>query len=100
MSAKKRVLVVTIAMLAFLLALLITLYPLISTWYNDRHQAQIHVQYKEELNQKDDSEIRNARKLAEAYNKAIAEIDEDVADANENLRYLEEKYGKNVLAAV
>jgi sortase A len=72
MSAKKRVLVVTIAMLAFLLALLITLYPLISTWYNDRHQAQIHVQYKEELNQKDDSEIRNARKLAEAYNKAIA----------------------------
>ena len=72
MSAKKRVLVVTIAMLAFLLALLVTLYPLISTWYNDRHQAQIHVQYKEELNQKDDSEIRNARKLAEAYNKAIA----------------------------
>lgn len=72
MSAKKRVLVVTVAMLAFLLALLVTLYPLISTWYNDRHQAQIHVQYKEELNQKDDSEIRNARKLAEAYNKAIA----------------------------
>ena len=59
-------------MLAFLLALLVTLYPLISTWYNDRHQAQIHVQYKEELNQKDDSEIRNERKLAEAYNKAIA----------------------------
>lgn len=72
MSAKKRVLVVTIAMLAFLLALLITLYPLISTWYNDRHQAQIHVQYKEELNQKDDGEIQNARQLAEAYNKAIA----------------------------
>ena len=55
MSAKKRVLVVTIAMLAFLLALLVTLYPLISTWYNDHHQAQIHVQYKEELNQKDDA---------------------------------------------
>ena len=72
MQIQKKLLAISAAGLTFLLALLITLYPLISTWYNDRHQAQIHVQYKEELNQKDDSEIRNARKLAEAYNKAIA----------------------------
>lgn len=72
MLLKKKLLTIIIASFTFLMALLITLYPLISTWYNDRHQAQIHVQYKEELNQKDDSEIRNARKLAEAYNKAIA----------------------------
>ena len=72
MLLKKKLLTIIIASFTFLMALLITLYPLISTWYNDRHQAQIHVQYKEELNQKDDSEIRNARKLAKAYNKAIA----------------------------
>lgn len=40
------------------------------------------------------------QKALEAYNKAIAEIDEDVAEATENLNYLEEKYGKNALAAV
>ena len=31
----------------FLLALGITLYPLISNWYNERHQSEIHTQYEE-----------------------------------------------------
>ena len=31
--------------IAFALALGITVYPLISTWYNDRHQSKIHTQY-------------------------------------------------------
>ena len=35
------------AVLIFLLALGITLYPPISTWYNERHQSEIHTQYME-----------------------------------------------------
>ena len=48
-----------------------TLYPIVSTIYNERHQSQIHTQYQERLKQADDSAIRKAKELAVAYNEAI-----------------------------
>ena len=38
---KKKMLILCIAAIAFLLALGITLNTMISTWYNSRHQSQI-----------------------------------------------------------
>ena len=64
-------LIICIAIGAFLLALGMTLYPIISTIYNERHQSQIHTQYQERLKQADDSAIRKAKELAVAYNEAI-----------------------------
>ena len=55
----------------FLLALGITLYPPISTWYNDRHQSEIHTQYMEVVQQTDDSDLRQAKKKAQLYNESI-----------------------------
>lgn len=59
------------AIAAFLLALGMTLYPIISTIYNEKHQSRIHTQYQEQVKQMDDSAIRKAKELAIAYNKAI-----------------------------
>ena len=59
------------AVLIFLLALGITLYPPISTWYNERHQSEIHTQYMEVVQKTDDSDLRQAKKKAELYNESI-----------------------------
>lgn len=59
------------AVLAFLLALGITLYPLMSTRYNERHQAKVQLQYRQQVEQADTSAIEKARALAMAYNAAI-----------------------------
>ena len=48
----------------FLLALGITLYPLISTWYNERHQSEIHTHYVEIVEKADKSDINKARRKA------------------------------------
>ena len=55
----------------FLLALGITLYPLISNWYNERHQSEIHTQYEEIMEQIDDTELLEARAAAAAYNATL-----------------------------
>lgn len=68
---KKKVWTITGAVLMFLLALGITLYPLISTWYNERHQSEIHTHYIEVVENADKSEIITARRKANEYNAAI-----------------------------
>ena len=55
----------------FLLALGITLYPLISNWYNERHQSEIHTQYEEILEQIDDTKLLEARAAAADYNATL-----------------------------
>ena len=55
----------------FLLALGITLYPLISNWYNERHQSEIHTQYEEIIDKIDDTELLEARAAAAAYNATL-----------------------------
>ena len=68
---KKKVWTITGAVLMFLLALGITLYPLISTWYNERHQSEIHTHYVEVMENADKSEIITARRKANEYNASI-----------------------------
>ena len=68
---KQKALTIGCAILVFLLALGITLYPLISNYYNERHQSQIHTQYMEVIEQVDNSDIILAKELADEYNAAI-----------------------------
>ena len=70
---KRKVLIISIALLAFFAALGMTVYPLISTAYNQQHQSQIHVSYQEQIAQVDTSAIDEARELAKQYNHAILE---------------------------
>ena len=55
----------------FLIALGITLYPLISTAYNSRHQSLIHTQYTQELANTDAQFLQQNRELAVQYNTAL-----------------------------
>ena len=62
---------IAIAIITFLLALGITLYPIISTRYNEQHQSEIHTAYQEQVEQADTSVLDEARALAAAYNESI-----------------------------
>ena len=62
---------VSIAIIAFILALGMTLYPLIGSWYNEQHQSEIHIQYQEEVEDAEESAIQQAKRSAIAYNEAI-----------------------------
>ncbi|MBP3673460.1 MAG: class C sortase [Oscillospiraceae bacterium] len=68
---KKKAIMISLAAVIFLLALGMTLYPLISNRYNEKHHSEIHTAYSEQVEQADNSEIVAAKELAIAYNKAI-----------------------------
>lgn len=68
---KRRYIKIVIAGIIFLLALLLTLYPVISNLYNQRHQSMIHTAYEEVLRQADTADLERIRELAVAYNAAI-----------------------------
>ena len=93
-STKKKVITICIAALAFLIALGITLYPMISTWYNERHQADVHIHYQEKVEQVDNTKLIEAKELAVAYNQTIlpGAQDED-SFSKEALLSASENYG-------
>lgn len=71
METKRKVMTICVAIATFLLALGITLYPIISTRYNDKHQSEIYTAYQEQVEQADTTAIDEARALADAYNESI-----------------------------
>lgn len=68
---KRRHLQIILAAVLFLLALGLTLYPVVSNYYNQRHQSQIQTAYREVLAQTDTTELKRIREQAAAYNAAI-----------------------------
>ena len=68
---KRKVLSICLAIAVLVLALGLMMYPIISVMYNERHQAQIHTAYQEEVEQVDTSAIKQAKELAIAYNEAL-----------------------------
>ena len=70
-NMKRRYLQIILAAVLFLLALGLTLYPVVSNYYNQRHQSQIQTAYREVLKQTDTAELKRIREQAFAYNAAI-----------------------------
>ena len=68
---KRRYLTVAISAVLFLLALGLTLYPVISNYVNQKYASTIQTAYQEILNQTDDSEIQKIKELAHSYNRAL-----------------------------
>ena len=68
---KRRYFRIVIAGIIFILALLLTLYPIISNLYNQRHQSLIHTAYEEVIQQADTRDLERIREMAVAYNEAI-----------------------------
>lgn len=88
---KRRYLQIILAAVLFLLALGLTLYPVVSNYYNQRHQSQIQTAYREVLEQTDTTELKRIREQAAAYNAAItpgaaeeAYTQESIVAASEN----------------
>ena len=91
---KKKVLIIALAALLFLLALGLTLYPLIANRYNQRHQSEIHTAYQEQVAQADKTEIIAAREKAITYNETLVSgVQSDDAFSNEALTGASENYG-------
>ena len=67
----KKNVTIGLAILAFLLALGLTLYPLIASRYNEAHQSQIQQEYQQVVEQQDNTEKEKALELARQYNAAL-----------------------------
>ena len=65
---KKRVFILLPLLLLFLLGLGLVAYPIVSSYYTEKHQSQVHTQYQEVLERADSREIEEARTAAESYN--------------------------------
>ena len=65
---KNKIITIAAAIIAFLLALGTTLYPIISTRYNEAHQSAIHADYRQAVEEKDDTEKEQALEAARQYN--------------------------------
>ena len=57
--------------MAFLLALGLTFYPVISNYVNQKYASQIHTAYQEVMEQIDDSALREAKAQADIYNHSL-----------------------------
>ena len=68
---------ILIAGVMALLALALILYPLISNAYYERHKAEIHTEYQEQVEQMDISKLIEAKENAMAYNEAIKPVHEN-----------------------
>ena len=60
-----------LAVLAFLIALALTLYPVVAAKYNASHQSAIQAEYEKLVEQKDNVEKERIWELARQYNKAL-----------------------------
>ena len=65
---------ILLASVMALLALVLILYPLISNAYYERHKAEIHTEYQEQVEQMDKTKLIEAKENAMAYNEAIKPV--------------------------
>ena len=71
MKKKNKIIAAVIAVVFFFISLGLVLYPVWSSWYLDQHQAELELQYQEQLKEKENEELLEAWAQADEYNKAI-----------------------------
>ena len=70
----KRKLILILSVLLFMGAVVITTYPMIANYINDKYQSTIRTEYAQEVKAMDDGEIREAQAAATAYNERLLPI--------------------------
>lgn len=68
---QRTIITISLAVLFFLLALGLTVYPIFSSRYNEVHQSQIHTEYQDAVQALPDAAIPEARAAAQAYNEEL-----------------------------
>ena len=71
---KRKILVICLAVLFFLVAAGVTAYPLISNYVNDKYQSVVRTDYAKEIEEMDDSALLEARAAAQAYNDSLSPL--------------------------
>ena len=67
----KRIIATVAAVLCFLAAVGIMLYPAVSSYVNEKYRSEIQTVYEEQVQQKDDTALQEAWEQAVSYNEAI-----------------------------
>ena len=68
---RRKIITIALAVLFFLLALGLTVYPIFSSRYNEVHQSQIHTEYQDAVQALPDTAIPEAMAKAQAYNEEL-----------------------------
>ena len=75
-------------LILFVIAILVTVYPIISNAYTEHHRSQIRTQYFSAVDKLDTSELENAYRAAEEYNtmlsNGVVQDNSPFSDANIN----------------
>ena len=68
----KRILAMTAAVICFLLAVGIILYPAVSNYINEKYESVIQTSYEENIAQAEDTTLKEILENARSYNRAIS----------------------------
>ena len=99
----KKAILIALAVLLFLCAAGVTIYPLVSNYVNDKYQSVVLTDYAKDLEAVDDSEIEAARAAAEAYNAGLSPLRynrEAVEEASEDYDNLLNLNGSGMMGFV
>lgn len=101
---KRKATILTASILVFLTALGITLYPIISNYVNQKYASKIYTEYEEMIQNVDDTSLKDARRLAEQYNNALAPVSayeqESLSEASQNYDALLNMGGNGIMGYV
>lgn len=101
---KHKTTIIVAAILIFFLALGITLYPLISNYVNQKYASTIYTKYEEMIQNVDETELQDARRLAEQYNAALAPVSsydkEGILEASNNYDSLLNLGGNGIMGYI
>lgn len=101
---KRKTTILTASILVFLTALGITLYPIISNYVNQKYASQIYTEYEEMIQNVDDTNLKDAHRLAEQYNNALAPVSayeqENLSEASQNYDTLLNMGGNGIMGYV
>ena len=101
---KRKTTILTASILVFLTALGITLYPIISNYVNHKYASKIYTEYEEMIQNVDDTNLKDARRLAEQYNNALAPVSayeqESLSEASQNYDTLLNMGGNGIMGYV
>ena len=101
---KRKTTILTASILVFLTALGITLYPIISNYVNQKYASKIYNEYEEMIQNVDDTSLKDAHRLAEQYNNALAPVSayeqESLSEASQNYDTLLNMGGNGIMGYV
>ena len=101
---KRKTTILTASILVFLTALGITLYPIVSNYVNQKYASKIYTEYEEMIQNVDDTRLKDAHRLAEQYNNALAPVSayeqESLSEASQNYDTLLNMGGNGIMGYV